>query len=91
MFAFERRNPFSDDIALVVFNFTPLVRPGYRIGVPHAGAWRERFNSDAAIYGGSNVGNGGAVHTDVVPAHGHPQSLALTLPPLGGLILEPVR
>ena len=91
VYAFQRHNPFSEDIALVVFNFTPLVRTGYRIGVPHAGYWRERFNSDAAIYGGSNVGNGGAVHTDDVSAHGHPQSLALTLPPLGGLILEPVR
>jgi 1,4-alpha-glucan branching enzyme len=91
VFAFLRRNPFTDDMALVVFNFTPIVRNGYRIGVPQAGLWRERLNSDAAVYGGSNVGNGGAIHADAVAAHGHVASLALTLPPLAGLVLEPVR
>jgi 1,4-alpha-glucan branching enzyme len=91
VYAFLRSNPFGDEIALAVFNMTPVVRESYRVGVPRGGAWRERLNSDAAIYGGSNVGNGGAVRTDPIPMHGHAQSVALTLPPLGGLVLEPER
>jgi 1,4-alpha-glucan branching enzyme len=67
---------------------TPVPRHDYRIGVPHAGLWRERLNSDAQIYGGSDLGNGGAVQTQAVAAHGHLQSLSLTLPPLGLLVLE---
>ena len=61
---------------------TPVTRTHYAVGVPQAGRWREVLNSDAGIYGGSNAGNGGAVATDAAPAHGHDQSLDLTLPPL---------
>ncbi|MET1046217.1 MAG: alpha amylase C-terminal domain-containing protein, partial [Hyphomicrobium sp.] len=57
------------------------------IGVPHAGRWFERFNSDAARYGGSDVGNGGEVFTEPQAHHGHPQALRLTLPPLSVLVL----
>jgi 1,4-alpha-glucan branching enzyme len=57
--------------------------------VPHAGAWRERLNTDAAAYGGSNLGNGGSVVTDPVPSHGYDHSLALTLPPLAAIWLQP--
>jgi 1,4-alpha-glucan branching enzyme len=64
------------------------VRRGYRIGVPEAGYYQELLNSDAAVYGGSNVGNGGGLSTEAVAAHGHPASLNLTVPPLGGLILK---
>jgi 1,4-alpha-glucan branching enzyme len=71
------------------FNMTPVVRHDYHIGVPHEGAYRERLNSDSELYGGSNVGNGGIVETQPVPFHGYEQSLSLTLPPLGCLILEP--
>jgi len=74
---------------LVVCNFTPVPRYGYRVGVPAAGRWREVLNSDAACYGGSGVGNLGGVDTAPIEAHGHAQSLALTLPPLGVLFLEP--
>lgn len=72
-----------------VSNFTPVVRYAYRIGVPQAGLYRECINTDAAVYGGSGVGNLGEVMADSTPAHGRPASLALTLPPLATLILEP--
>jgi len=65
----------------VVGHFTPVVREHYRIGVPHAGLWREILNTNSAHYGGSGLGNDGARHTEPVPADGHPQSLLLTLPP----------
>ncbi len=73
--------------ALVVCNMTPVARENYRVGVPQAGAWREAFNSDAADYGGSNVGNFGALVAQPVPSHGLPASLELRLPPLATLIL----
>jgi 1,4-alpha-glucan branching enzyme len=66
-----------------------MPRYGYRIGAPMAGRYLELLNSDSAVYGGSNVGNGGTVHTDDTPAHGFSHSLALTLPPLGCLLLKP--
>jgi 1,4-alpha-glucan branching enzyme len=73
-----------------VFNWTPVVRNGYRMGVPDAGLYRELINTDASSYGGGNVGNAGQLQSDPIPAHGFPQSLALTLPPLAGLILKRV-
>jgi 1,4-alpha-glucan branching enzyme len=78
----------ADDEVVAVLNWTPVVRHGYRIGVPVPGYYRELFNSDAADYGGSNAGNAGGVETEPIPAHGHAQSLRLMLPPLGGLILK---
>jgi 1,4-alpha-glucan branching enzyme len=77
----------ADHVAMV-FNFTPVVRAQYRIGVPEAGAYVELLNSDASEYGGSNVGNGGSVTTEPVPAHGFDYSLRLTIPPLGCLLLK---
>jgi len=59
------------------------------VGVPHGGRWREILNTDSASYGGSNTGNAGARHAEQIPAHGQPFSLALTLPPLSTLILQP--
>jgi 1,4-alpha-glucan branching enzyme len=76
------------DFVVMIFNFTPVPRTEYRIGVPEAGAYAEILNSDAALYGGSNVGNGGVVHTEPVAAHGFDQSLRLTVPPLGCLYLK---
>jgi 1,4-alpha-glucan branching enzyme len=73
---------------LVVSNMTPVPRQGYRIGVPLAGGWREVFNSDSGLYGGSNVGNAGQVETTQSAAHGHAQSLELTLPPLATIYLR---
>jgi 1,4-alpha-glucan branching enzyme len=77
----------SDDVVVAIFNWTPIVRHDYRIGVPAAGYYRELLNSDAEVYGGSNVGNEGGRHTEAIPSHGHAQSLSLTLPPLAGIWL----
>jgi 1,4-alpha-glucan branching enzyme len=85
--SFERRA--GDRSAVIVCNFTPVVRHGYAVGVSRAGPWRERLNTDAAVYGGSNIGNGGAIETVAVPMHGRAQALRLTLPPLATLVLEP--
>jgi 1,4-alpha-glucan branching enzyme len=74
---------------LIVCNFTPVPRFNYRLGVPPAEQWRELLNSDAVVYGGSGQGNLGAVTTSPLPSHGRYQSLSLTLPPLGILVLAP--
>ncbi|HYN08901.1 MAG TPA: 1,4-alpha-glucan branching protein GlgB [Vicinamibacterales bacterium] len=86
--ALIRRARDPDDWLVAVLNWTPIIRRGYRIGVPASGFYRELVNSDAGVYGGSNVGNGGGSATEAIPAHGHPYSLNLTLPPLGALILK---
>ncbi|MFP6561022.1 1,4-alpha-glucan branching protein GlgB [Paraburkholderia sp. B3] len=70
---------------VAVCNFTPVPRHGYRIGMPQPGQWDEVLNTDAAVYGGSNMGNGGQIATEPVASHGRPQSAALVLPPLGTL------
>ncbi|MET0504318.1 MAG: alpha amylase C-terminal domain-containing protein, partial [Luteibacter sp.] len=72
--------------ALVVSNMTPTPRHGFRVGVPDGGRWREAFNSDAADYGGSGVGNEGERHTQEVASHGFDRSLVLSLPPLSTVI-----
>jgi 1,4-alpha-glucan branching enzyme len=84
-----RRASDHADFLVAVFNFTPVPRHGYTIGVPAAARYLERVNSDAAAYGGSNAGNGGAIVPEAIPSHGFPQSLRLTLPPLGFLLLKP--
>ena len=73
---------------LVVCNMTPVPRHGYRIGVPHDGAWSEILNTDSHHYGGSNVGNAGSVHASDLSAHGQPYSLELLLPPLATIFLR---
>ena len=73
---------------LVVANFTPVAREGYRVGVPHAGRWSERLNTNATTYGGDGRGNLGGAETEAVAAQGHPQSLNLLLPPLTTLFFE---
>jgi 1,4-alpha-glucan branching enzyme len=73
-------------IAVIVCNFTPVPRHGYRIGVPYLGYYRERINTDASDYGGSGVGNAGGVDAEPHPMHGHGYSLPLNLPPLAALI-----
>ncbi|MCC5871478.1 MAG: alpha amylase C-terminal domain-containing protein, partial [Gammaproteobacteria bacterium] len=72
-----------------VCNFTPVPRHDYRIGVPEPGRYRELLNSDAGLYGGSNVGNLGTVEAEAVPWMGRPWSLKLTLPPLAAVMFEP--
>ncbi len=88
VFAFSRASEPGAAEIMVVANMTPVPRHDYRIGVPHAGLWRERLNSDAGVYGGAGLGNGGGARTQAIAAHGQAQSLSLTLPPLGLLILE---
>ena len=83
-----RKSENPKDTVLGVFNFTPVPRSGYRIGVPHGGYWRELLNSDAQEYAGSGMGNLGGVHAEPQPVHGRPYSLRLTLPPLGALFFK---
>lgn len=72
----------------VVCNFTPVPRPGYRVGLPKPGRWQEVLNSDAREYGGSGWGNAGGVEAEPVPHHGQPYSAELVLPPLGIVFLR---
>ena len=83
-----RRGGEAADTLVAVVNFTPQPRYGYRIGVPSDGMYRELLNSDAEIYGGSDLGNFGEVAAQAIAAHGFDQSLALTVPPLGFLLLK---
>jgi 1,4-alpha-glucan branching enzyme len=87
VFAYLRMGAEGAKPALVLCNFTPVPRFGYRVGVPHAGRWREALNTDAGMYGGSNIGNSGAVYAEDSPLHDFPASVSLTLPPLATIIL----
>ena len=85
-YAWLRKGRNPTDRCVVVINFTPEILRDYRVRVPFAGTWREVLNSDAAIYGGSNVGNAGAVFT--FPTHDSPE-LRLVVPPLAAIYLVP--
>ena len=87
--SFLRRARDGSDFVVCLFNLTPVPRWGYRVGVPKPGLYREIFNSDSDLYGGSNLGNAGEVPSDPIPWQGQPHSLLLTLPPLGALYLKP--
>ena len=87
--AFLRRGSSPDAKIVAAFNFTPIPRQNYRIGVPEAGYWREILNSDGRIYGGSGWGNLGGVDAAPVPSHGRRFSVHLNLPPLGAIFLKP--
>ena len=89
--SFIRRAKDREDFLVVVMNATPVVREGYRVGVPRGGMYREIMNSDSEAYWGSNVGNAGLVMADPVAYNLHQHSLNLTLPPLGLLIFKPER
>jgi 1,4-alpha-glucan branching enzyme len=84
--AYARYGGAGDPPVVVVCNFTPVPRDGYRIGVPRGGRWREHLNSDATIYGGGGVGNRGGMHVDALAWNGFDQSLIVTAPPLGVVI-----
>jgi len=88
--SFVRKGRGGRELALIVANFTPVTRERYRVGVPRGGWWSERLNSDGAIYGGGDRGNGGGVHAEPVASHGRDHSLSLTIPPLGLLIFKSV-
>ncbi|MBN1844198.1 MAG: 1,4-alpha-glucan branching protein GlgB [Sedimentisphaerales bacterium] len=86
--SYLRRGINPDELVLVVANFTPTARHGYRTGVPRPGVWRELLNSDARTYGGSGQGNLGAVRAEAVSYQGrYDQSVSLTLGPLGLVVL----
>ena len=74
---------------VVVCNFTPIPRTNYLVGVPTAGTYIELLNTDAHVYGGTGLGNGGRLETEPTPCHGRNHSLRMTLPPLGVLWLTP--
>ena len=78
----------GDDHAVVILNFTPVPRTGYRIGVPRAGRYREILNSDSHFYGGSNLGNASA-ETEPTPWMEQPYSIVVTIPPLAGVVFVP--
>jgi len=87
VFAWARFAPDAPPV-VVVCNFTPVPRHGYLLGLPRAGLWREILNSDAAVYGGSNMGNAGEVRAVAEAAFGMQASGWLTLPPLATLFLQ---
>ncbi|MDH3342182.1 MAG: 1,4-alpha-glucan branching protein GlgB [Gammaproteobacteria bacterium] len=84
--AFVRRA--DADAVLCIFNFSPKPIENYLIGVPEAGSYKEIFNSDAAWYGGGDVGNGGVVVSQNNSVHGFEHSLTITIPPLAALFLQ---
>jgi 1,4-alpha-glucan branching enzyme len=86
VFAFLRKGTDVRARCIVVVNFTPQVHRDYRIKVPFAGQWREVLNSDAACYGGSDVGNAGLVRTLEM---GPVPELNLVIPPLAAIFLVP--
>ena len=86
---FIRRGINPEDFLIVCCNFTPVPRSGYRVGVPHAGAYDEIFNSDSSWYGGSNAGNAGTLYSLREPHHGREHCVSLALPPLATIVLKP--
>ena len=88
MLSFIRRGKNPQEFLVVVANFTPVVREDYRLGVTQEGFYREVFNTDASIYGGTNVGNLGGVRTVREAWLGRPYSLRLTLPPLAAVFFK---
>jgi 1,4-alpha-glucan branching enzyme len=86
--SFVRQRKNGQEPFAIILNLTPVLRTEYRLGLPRPGVWKEAFNSDCSVYGGSNQGNLGQVIADAAPMHGHAQSAALTLPPLGVLVLR---
>ena len=87
--SYIRRGNTMGDVTLVVCNMTPVPREGYVVGVPRSGQWMEVLNSDAEIYGGGNVGNGGTVQATKEAMHGFDHSLTITLPPLAIVVFQP--
>jgi 1,4-alpha-glucan branching enzyme len=83
-----RKGKDPDDLVACAFNFTPVPRNGYRVGLPRHGCWEEVLNTDDVIYGGSGVTNPRIMRADDWSHHGRPASLSLQLPPLGALYLR---
>ncbi|HEV3386901.1 MAG TPA: 1,4-alpha-glucan branching protein GlgB [Gemmata sp.] len=86
--SYIRRSKTTDDIILVVLNFTPVPRDGYRIGVPGPGFWKEILNTDSGNYYGTNIGNNGGLYAEFVPFHNQKYSLLMNLPPLAAVFFK---
>lgn len=86
--SFLRWGEPGDEPCLVICNFSPVPREGYRVGVPYSGFWKEVMNTDSLHYGGSDMGNYGGVTAESVPWHIKPYSMMLTLPPLATIVLQ---
>jgi 1,4-alpha-glucan branching enzyme len=87
--SFLRLNDDGSRVLACIANLSPVVREGYRVGLPRGGRWVEVLNTDAAQFGGSGAGNGGSVQADGDTWHGQPASALVTLPPLSVLWLVP--
>ncbi|MFQ3573728.1 MAG: 1,4-alpha-glucan branching protein GlgB [Thermodesulfovibrionales bacterium] len=88
--SFIRKAKNPDDFLVFIFNFTPVPRENYIIGVPREGYYKEILNSDSEIYFGSNLGNAGGLYANNKHSHGRPYSIEVLLPPLSMLILKQV-
>jgi 1,4-alpha-glucan branching enzyme len=86
--SYMRKAKSTEDIIVVVLNFTPVPRDNYRVGVPGPGFWQEILNTDSGGYGGSNIGNSGGVYAEFVPYHNQKYSIQLNLPPLGAMFFK---
>ena len=86
--SFLRRPKEGRPYLLFVCNFTPVPRHNYRVGVPDPGVYREILNSDAGMFGGSNLGNNGQAVSQPISYNNHYHSLSITLPPLGVVVFE---
>ena len=75
---------------MVILNFTPIPRHGYRVGVPRSGTYREILNTDSRYYGGSDVGNPNPIQAEEVSWMGRPFSISLSLPPLGAVVIKQI-
>jgi 1,4-alpha-glucan branching enzyme len=87
--SFVRQGQDESAQMVALFNFTPVPRRGYRIGVPSGAAWCEVLNTDSTYYGGSNLGNGQPLRPQNLPWMGYTHSVEVTLPPLGAIFLKP--
>ncbi len=86
--SFMRKSKGEDEIIVAVFNFTPIPRHHYRVGVPYGGYWKEILNSDSQRYGGADFGNLGGADAEAITAHGRQYSLNLIVPPLGAIFFK---
>ena len=89
--SFVRRAKDPNDFVVIVANFTPVIREIYRVGVPRAGFYRELLNSDAASFGGANLGNAAGLTSEPTPWQDQQHSVVLTLPPLAVVFLKPYK
>ena len=87
--SFVRQNNDRTSRIVAIMNLTPVPRHNYRDGLPEAGFWREVLNSDAEIYGGSNLGNLGGVNAEAYQVHSQQFSAQFTLPPLSIIAFRP--